>query len=223
MARGRVHSSWKLLMRGDKVMKGGLVFCSGSRSLQSPSPSLHPSTLAISSAISPALVGNPQDQIPSWAANKRLFVFLLIAIQLSTWCGSEYKSLTRTGDDGVEVRDSVLSLTLGLQHTPHTQRTRARTYATDTVKRKRTRWPSDWGVLAVRQMGRPSVLAHRQQPHSSSTLLLVLCPLSVCVCTHKNMTAFLGRGPYVLTLYIKVLVKSSYKMFIVIIISGKHS
>lgn len=44
-------------------------------------------------------------------------------------------------------------------------------------------------------MGRPSVLARRQQPLRSSIPLPILCPLSVCVrpCARKHMTAYSGK------------------------------
>ena len=56
----RVHSNWQLLMRGDKVMKGGFVFCSYPVSLDH--------ILLIQSlylAISPTSVGNSHDQLES--------------------------------------------------------------------------------------------------------------------------------------------------------------
>lgn len=92
-----------------------------------PNHSPRPSSLAIFSAISPALVSNPHDQIPSlsgWQKFDRDASQPGPAIGLGR-CETVF-SASRWGSDA---RDCI--------------HMRPRI---DTVKHKYTRWPSDWGV-----------------------------------------------------------------------------
>lgn len=118
------------------------------------------------------------------AVNKHLIVFLFL---ITWWCrlwalGRKVEMRTESQEKGGAARDSVcicvyVYMSIWVQA------------STDTVKEKHTLWPSNWGVLVVQQMEGPSVWARRQQPHSSSTLLLILCLQSVCVYVHLYTSA----------------------------------